>query len=244
MAPLFRGGRLSFCLGLVAECTGGEMQKNHERLDPGRIKALFFLFLMAGCSWVWATDIALSGILGSKALLVINGSEPKSVAVGQSVAGVKLISIAGDSVTVMADGKSRQLRVGQHVVAQQSGEPPKLVLQADNRGHFFTEALINNVPVKLLVDTGASMISLSASMARQMGLDLSRGERGLSNTANGTVAVTRVRLDTVRLGSIQLHGVDAVVHQAELPFALLGMSVLNRLEMRRDGQSMVLTQRY
>jgi aspartyl protease family protein len=51
-------------------------------------------------------------------------------------------------------------------------------------------------------------------------------------------------LDTVRVGDVTLRNVDGVVHSGELPFALLGMSFLNRMEMRRDGPALQLRQRY
>jgi len=58
------------------------------------------------------------------------------------------------------------------------------------------------------------------------------------------VPVYRVRLDKVRLGDIELSGVDAVVIEQGLDIALLGMSFLNRVEMRNEGQLMTLTRRY
>ena len=77
-----------------------------------------------------------------------------------------------------------------------------------------------------------------------MGINYKSGQIGRVNTANGSVPVYRVRLDTVKVGSIELNQVDAVVQQAGLPFALLGMSFLNRMEMRRDGEKMTLTKRF
>ena len=56
--------------------------------------------------------------------------------------------------------------------------------------------------------------------------------------------VYRVKLDTVKLGDITLNNVDALVHEAEMPFVLLGMSFLNRVEMRREGTDLTLTKRY
>ena len=53
-----------------------------------------------------------------------------------------------------------------------------------------------------------------------------------------------VRLDSVRLGSIELAGVEAIVIEQGLDIALLGMSFLNRLEMQRDGQTMILLRRF
>ena len=43
---------------------------------------------------------------------------------------------------------------------------------------------------------------------------------------------------------LHLHNVDALIHQTDMPVALLGMSFLNRMEMQRDGQTMTLKKRY
>ncbi len=67
---------------------------------------------------------------------------------------------------------------------------------------------------------------------------------GTTRTANGVVRVYRVRLDIVKLGDITLNNVDALVHEADMPFLLLGMSFLNRVEMRREGTDLTLTKRY
>jgi aspartyl protease family protein len=66
----------------------------------------------------------------------------------------------------------------------------------------------------------------------------------MSSTAGGMVPIYIVRLDTVRLGPIELAGVEGVVVEQGLDIALLGMSFLNRVEMKRDGQHMVLVRRY
>ena len=71
-----------------------------------------------------------------------------------------------------------------------------------------------------------------------------KGERALTNTAGGPVEAFRLRLDRVRLGDIELAGVDAVVIERGLNVTLLGMSFLNRLEMKREGQSMTLIRRF
>ena len=88
------------------------------------------------------------------------------------------------------------------------------------------------------------MISLGAGDARRIGIDFGKGEVGYSQTANGVTQVSRVKLDTVRVGDIVLNGVDAIVHQQDMPVALLGMSFLNRMEMLRDGDTMTLKKRY
>ncbi len=190
-------------------------------------------------------DVGLAGILGSKAMLMINGGEPRAIAVGQSIDGVRLISVTGDQVVVEVDGKKRPLRVGQHAVGTASADGSgKVILTADGQGHFLTTGTVNGASVKFLVDTGATLISLGASDARRIGIDPRTGERGITNTANGQAQVSRVKLDTVRVGDVTLHNVDALVHQNDLPVALLGMSFLNRMEMQRDGGTMTLKKQY
>jgi aspartyl protease family protein len=65
------------------------------------------------------------------------------------------------------------------------------------------------------------------------------------STANGVVPTYKVKLDEVRLGDVTLNNVDGMVHEDNsLPVVLLGMSFLNRMEMKRDGEKMVLTKRF
>jgi aspartyl protease family protein len=205
------------------------------------------LFLIVGL-WPFiacGADVGLAGLFPGKALLTINGGAPRIVAVGTTTGeGVKVVSIEGETATIEIDGKKRVLRVGQNVAAQASGAgPARVILTADSRGHFLANGSINGTSVRFMVDTGASLVSIGAGDARRMGIDPSKGVRGVSNTANGRVVVSLVKLNSVRIGDIELHNVDGSVHQNDMP-ALLGMSFLNRMEMQRNGDSMTLIKRY
>ncbi len=194
---------------------------------------------------VLAQDVGLAGVMGSKAMLMINGGEPQAVPIGQALDGVKVLAIQGELVTIEIGGKKRPLRVGQHAVGAGSGDGSgKITMTADVQGHFYTTGTINGTSVRFLVDTGATMISLGATDARRIGLDFNRGQKALSNTANGQVVVSKVQVDTVRIGDVTLHNIDALIHQNEMPIALLGMSFLNRMEMQRDGSTMTLKKRF
>lgn len=103
---------------------------------------------------------------------------------------------------------------------------------------------INGGMIRMLLDTGATMIALSAADAVRLGIDYKKGQPGMVNTANGPAPVYKVTLNTVKVGDIELNQVEALVQEAGLPFALLGMSFLNRTEMRREGEHMTLTKRY
>ena len=70
------------------------------------------------------------------------------------------------------------------------------------------------------------------------------GVSASTSGANGQGVVSKIQLDTVRIGDVTLHNVDALIHQTDMPMALLGMSFLNRMEMQRDGSTMTLKKRF
>lgn len=226
--------------------SGRYFSKGDTGREVGNFTLGAMLCLCAGIFPVCAADVGLAGLFPGKALLTIDGGPPRTVAIGVlTKEGVKVLSTDGDTATLEVDGKKRVLRVGQNVAVQSSvNGPATMILTADVQGHFLANGTINGKSVRFLVDTGASMISLGASDARRLGIDASKGLPGVSHTANGQTPVSRVKLDNVRLGEIVLNNVDALVHQQEMPFALLGMSFLNRMEMRRDGSTMTLTKRF
>lgn len=195
---------------------------------------------------VQGADVALAGVIGARAVLVIDAGAPQTLAVGaRSREGVKLVALRDEIATVEVDGRRETLRLGEHAVHVKGGQQAaRLQLQADSQGHFVSRGRINGIEVNLLVDTGATFVSLGRSDAKRIGLDYTKGERALTATANGTVPVWRMRLDTVELGGMALHNVDASVHESELPLVLLGMSFLNRTQWQRDGDKLILQKRY
>jgi aspartyl protease family protein len=207
---------------------------------------LVVLALALACLPAHAADVAMIGTIGDKAaVLALDGGNPKTVKVGQTWNGIKVIEVQGDRATVEIDGQRRLLRRGMHYRgAIASSDRQGITLSADARGHFFTQGAVNGSPVRFLVDTGATVVALPASEARRLGVDYRKGQPGFTNTAGGVVQTFRVRFDVVRLGDIELSGVDGVVIEQGLDIALLGMSFLNRLEMKRDGQTMTLIRRF
>jgi len=192
-----------------------------------------------------ALDVSLVGTFGDKAaVLVIDGAAPRTLRVGREAAGVKLVSVERDSAVVEVAGVRRSLARGQHYSTGAADQRQSVTLSADTRGHFFSDGAINDRPVRFVVDTGATMIALPAADAVRIGLDYRKGEIGRTRTAAGVVQVYKVRFDSVRLGPIELSGVDGVVIEQGLDIALLGMSFLNRVETRTEGQIMTLTRRY
>ncbi|MBE0626659.1 MAG: TIGR02281 family clan AA aspartic protease [Burkholderiales bacterium] len=208
-----------------------------------RIMAVLALALLAPPGL--AAEVALVGLVGTRAIVVIDGGQPRTLAPGQKTAeGVVLLGTEKNAASFEIDGRRRTLRMGSAYLAPGPGRQ-SVVLKADARGHFVTAGSINGGSVRFLVDTGATFVSLTAVEAKRLGIDYLRGARGQVQTANGLAAAYRVKLDTVKIGDIELNNVDAVVSEGDaMGLTLLGMSFLNRMEMRRDSQSMTLTRRY
>jgi len=193
-----------------------------------------------------ATDLGLVGLFRDRAVLVMDGGPPRTLTVGgPAVQGVKLVAVEEGSATVEVAGKRQRLKMGEQAysTAAPSGNF-EVSLTADGGGQFLGPGSINGASVRFLVDTGATLVSLCARDAVRAGIDYRRGDPGISETANGTARVWHVKLDKVSLGNITLTNVDALVHATDMSVALLGMSFLNRMEMKRDGNTMTLRRRY
>jgi len=191
-------------------------------------------------------EVRLVGTFGDKAaVLSIDGAEPKTVKVGQRHGGVAVLAVDNDSATIEIEGRRRVIRRGQHFRSDPAADARQsVVLVADGQGHFFSEGRVNGGVVRFVVDTGATSIVLPVQDANRLGIDYRKGQRGQIQTANGLAAAWRVTLDRVRLGGIELQQVDAVVIEKGPDIVLLGMSFLNRVEMRREGETMTLTRRF
>ncbi len=145
------------------------------------------------------------------------------------------------------EGKRRELGMGQAAVVagNANSESGSVTLYADSLGHHITQGQINGVTLKFLVDTGATSIAMNSGDAKYAGIDYKKGEKVQIQAANGVVTAYRVVISTLKLGSVVMNQVDGVVLEGSSPpIVLLGMSALNRLEMKRDGISLTLTKKY
>lgn len=198
---------------------------------------------------VRGADIAVSALFSGKAVLVVDGGKPRTLAVGQSTPeGVKLLSATSEAAVIEYNGQRQTLTTGHTTrigAAVSGGGSGQALLTADARGHFIATGMINGMSVRFIVDTGASSVALSVPEAKRLGINYLAANPGRVSTANGLVTAYRVKLDNVRVGDITLNNVDGVVIDgAGLNIALLGMSFLNRTQMKRDGDTLTLVRRY
>ncbi len=116
-----------------------------------------------------------------------------------------------------------------------------LELQRNQQGHYIAHGSINRVAATFLVDTGATDIVIPAKQALRMGLTMN--QPGRARTANGVITVYRTRIDELRLGPLVLRDLNASINQHMDGDILLGMSALQRLELRQHQGVLSLTQR-
>ncbi len=194
-----------------------------------------------------ATNVTVVGLFPGKAVVVINGQAPRTLSVGDKTAdGVTLLATTADTATVDIDGKRHKLDVGQHYAAPAyAGKGQGITLGANSQGHFLSMGQVNGRAVQFLVDTGATSVSIPSSLADSSGIDYRKGQRVYTQTANGVATAYRIVFDSVTLGDITIYQVDGIVMEGKgMEVALLGMSFLNRMEMRRDGAQMTLMKRF
>ncbi len=202
--------------------------------------ALLLLTLAAAAQ---AQLVVLSGRMGERALLVVDG-QPYTMSLGQTVGGVKLLRWVGEVAEVERGGRVYPMRVGETPV-QLGVLPPRtaareIVLTAGSGGHFTAGGSINGKQVRFMVDTGATLVSLGKDDADRLGVDLSNARRATTQTANGPVPVWLVTLTSVRVGEVELANVGAAVVPQPMPMVLLGNSFLSRLQMKRENDTMRL----
>ena len=150
---------------------------------------------------------------------------------------------SGGTTPSAALATNKQVQTTTRPVANQNG-PRSVSLAADASGHFLADIRINGLFIKGLFDTGATQIAMPLSEARKLGIDPPASDyRAPVNTASGQTQAARVKLREVRLESIVVQDVDALVIREGLEVTLIGMSFFKQLqstEMR--GAMLVLKQ--
>ena len=193
-----------------------------------------------------ATDVVVSGLFTNKAVIQVDGGPIRTLAVGQATPeGVRLLSVDRESAVFEIDGRRTTRGLGQARSARIEPSVQSAVLFADGSGHFSADGKVNGQPIRFMVDTGATVTAIPAADARRLGIDASKGPVVLLRTANGTARARQVKLDVVSVGDLTLYGVEAVVMEGDgLSLPLLGMSFLNRMDMKREGGVLTLIKRF
>ncbi len=201
--------------------------------------AALLLFASASAS----ADVVLVGVFpGKAAILAVDGAEARSIRVGHTIGAILVVAVDKDRAVIETGGKRKTLLIGQY--SAPPSERASATLSSDSRGHFLIQGSVNGAPTRFVVDTGATLVVLPSSEARRLGVEYRRGHAGTTQTANGPATAWRIKLDSVKIGAIEIRNLDAAVVESGLDIALLGMSFLNRVEMHREGPTMTLLKRF
>jgi len=193
------------------------------------------------------TRVNIVGLFSNKAVLMINGGKPQTLSIGQTVDGVKLIAADSSAATLLIEGKTRQLGMGQaaSVGDASASSNASVTLYASRGGHFLSDCKINGATLKFLIDTGATTVALNSGDAKFANIDYKKGEPVQVSTANGVVTAYRVTIANLKIGGITLSQVEGSVLEGGFPsVVLMGMSALNRMEVKHQGSTMTLTKKY
>ncbi len=194
------------------------------------------------------TQVNVVGLFSNKAVVSINGGKPKTLSVGQTMDGVKLLAANSQIATLQVEGKTQQLGMGQAASmggANASNGVASVTLYADHQGHYISDCTINGASFKFLLDTGATMVAMNSGDAKFAKIDYKSGTPMQASTANGVVTGYKVTLASLKIGAVTLNQVEATVLEGgSPPIILLGMSALNRLDMKRQDIALTLTKKY
>ena len=194
-----------------------------------------------------ASSVRVLGLFKNRAVVLIDGKQ-RVLRVGEtSPEGLKLISADSESARLEYAGERFRATLDNRVSARnKSADSEEVQIWRNTQGMYATTGSINGLPVSLLVDTGATQVAMNSAQARHLGIDYRvTGTPAVITTASRVERAWAVRLDSVKVGEIEMRNVDGVVIEGAQPATiLLGMSFLGRLDMSNDGHLLTLRKKY
>jgi len=123
-----------------------------------------------------------------------------------------------------------------------SGWGNEITLQREFDGHFYADVMVDGVPSRMLVDTGASVVALTGEDAQAMGLYWDESDIApVAQGASGPVYGVHTKLARMRLGDFEATDVRAMIIPEGLGISLLGQSFLETIDnVRIADDRMVL----
>lgn len=216
---------------------------------PRIIPALLLLAALLPAAFMLhaAPAVRVVGLFSGRAVVQIEGRQVV-LRVGETgPGGVRLLSADSESAVLEIDGQRVTARLDGRVTARKRDpEVAEFQVWRDSSGMYTTVGSINGLHVPFLVDTGATLVAMNAAQARRLGIDYRvTGTESAVTTASGVERAWAVKLDSVKVGELEVRNVGAVVIEGPQPeTALLGMSYLGRLEIVNSGSLMTLRKKY
>lgn len=183
-------------------------------------------------------QVQVVGLFPGAAVLLVDGHR-KLVRAGQTgPGGVKVVSADNKGAVLEIEGVQRSYALSREYNQGPSTEPQKTQLSISRTGHhYWVAGSVEGHPVQFLVDTGATSVAMNESQARRLGIDYRvQGRPMVASTAGGDIKAWQVKLSSVKVGAIEVLGVEGAVLEGNAPTeVLLGMSFLNRVRWREEN---------
>ncbi len=214
----------------------------------GKALLLGILLTVAAPQAVAVERVQVVGLFAGKVAVRIDGKQ-RVLGIGQtSPEGVKLIRADSRLAVLEIDGERVELKLDRGIGGRyrKPSAAKEVRIYRNPHGMFTTVGSINGLPVNFLVDTGASQVAMNSIEARRLGVDFRvDGDPGSVSTASGYARAFKVKLDSVKVGSIELRNVDALILEGGHPTeVLLGMSFLGRVKIVNTDRALVLSKKY
>ena len=194
-------------------------------------------------------NITINGLFKDKVVVTIDGKQQILKKNKLTPEGVKLIKSNSKEATIEIDGISKIFtldeKIGNTFKATSDSKKPysfkkRVTIKADAMGMYKISGQINGKTVEFLVDTGATLVSMSSDLAKQLKIKYENGKKVQMMTAKGPSIAYVVELNKVKVGDIELYNITGSVSDDMTMSTLLGMSFLGKLDMKRKGKYLVL----
>lgn len=202
--------------------------------------------LLAAPGWA-NSPIEATGLFKDRAMLRVMGQDRYVRVGGTTPEGATLLEADAEHALVRFNGEIYHLSLTDRVAGRFAEvEDTSVSISPDSMGQYRIGGSINGGYVDFLVDTGASVVAISARQARALGIDFRNAEnRSMVVTAQGEVPSYLVTLAEVNVGGISAHNVQGAVIEGDYPVdVLLGMSYLRNVRMRENAGVLLLERKY
>ncbi len=191
--------------------------------------------------------VRVDGLFKGAAILNIDGQQVMLREGKSGPAGVHLVSASSREAVIEVDGKRHSVTLHDGIGGQfQEAELRQVVIRKNAADQYLVNGSINGQSVKFLVDTGANAVAMNELDARRLGIQYRiNGQEIPVVTAGGVSKSWKVKLDSVKVGEIQVANVEAVVVQGGYPAdVLLGMTYLNHVKLQEHNSVLMLEKKY
>lgn len=214
------------------------------------LRQLFLLMFIGYTGLAFGSSevvVQVMGLFKNTAVVKLNGKQTMLKVNKPGPFGATLLEADSKSALIRINDKTRRYELGKAIGTRyeehQAGE---VVIQRNDFGQYITVGSINGQSVNFLVDTGATAVAMNENTATRLGIDYRMdGQEGQAMTAGGITRSWMIKLDSVKVGEIEVPNVKAAVVQGDNPYyVLLGMSYLDYVKFAEENRTIRLEKKF